>query len=148
MTSTLHIVVAMKPLDGNFASNAIKYGVAGLNIDACRIGFTSKKDFDLAKFGTQTDIRGGGLCTKRPSGGYVMAKNVEANLQGRFPANVILEDKESIKKAFPFSHARGNVVAEDSTDNGMFGNGTKRPNTGYVNDTGSAARFFKQVKES
>ena len=32
------IVLAMKPLDGTFARNAEMWGVAGMNIDACRIG--------------------------------------------------------------------------------------------------------------
>ena len=32
------IVLAMKPLDGTFARNAETWGVAGMNIDACRIG--------------------------------------------------------------------------------------------------------------
>ena len=32
------IALAMKPLDGSFANNARKWGVAGLNIDGCRIG--------------------------------------------------------------------------------------------------------------
>lgn len=32
------IVVAMKPLDGTFAQNALKHGVAGLNVDGGRIG--------------------------------------------------------------------------------------------------------------
>ena len=32
------IILAMKPLDGTFAENAHVYGVAGLNIDASRIG--------------------------------------------------------------------------------------------------------------
>jgi hypothetical protein len=31
------IIVAMKPLDGTFAQNAMKHGVAGLNIDGSRI---------------------------------------------------------------------------------------------------------------
>jgi hypothetical protein len=35
------VVVAMKPLSGTFAENALRHGVAGLNIDGCRIG-TSK----------------------------------------------------------------------------------------------------------
>ena len=38
MISTVHIAVCMKPLDGTFAGNALKHGVAGLNIDGCRIG--------------------------------------------------------------------------------------------------------------
>ena len=137
MTSTLHIVVAMKPLDGNFAENAIKYGVAGLNIDACRIATVDNRDRK------SSGRKGGDGCY-----GNSITYDSVGSSQGRFPANVILEDSDKIVKAFPFSHARGNVVAEDSTDNGMFGNGTKRPNTGYVNDSGSAARFFKQVKES
>ena len=32
------IVLAMRPLDGTFAHNARKWGVAGSNIDGCRIG--------------------------------------------------------------------------------------------------------------
>lgn len=31
------IILAMKPLDGTFANNALVHGVAGLNVDACRI---------------------------------------------------------------------------------------------------------------
>ena len=38
MIGQFNIVVAMKPLDGNFAQNAVKHGVAGLNIDGCRVG--------------------------------------------------------------------------------------------------------------
>lgn len=34
------IIVAMKPLDNTFAENALKHGVAGLNIDGCRIEST------------------------------------------------------------------------------------------------------------
>ena len=36
MNDTVHIVVAMKPLDGNFVQNALQRGVAGLNIGASR----------------------------------------------------------------------------------------------------------------
>ena len=32
------IIMAMKPCEGTFAANALKYGVAGLNIDECRVG--------------------------------------------------------------------------------------------------------------
>jgi len=37
MIAAFHIAVAMKPLDGNFAQNVLNHGVAGLNIDVCRI---------------------------------------------------------------------------------------------------------------
>jgi hypothetical protein len=38
MLGVFHICVAMKPLQSNFAANALEYGVAGLNIDGCRVG--------------------------------------------------------------------------------------------------------------
>jgi hypothetical protein len=34
------IILAMKPLDGTYAHNALTHGVAGLNIDGCRIATT------------------------------------------------------------------------------------------------------------
>jgi len=148
VTSTLHIVVAMKPLDGNFTSNAIKHGVAGLNIDGCRIGYLSQEDMDSATpqgrvtSGTSERIGAKPSVENKNRQEFSRPKQI-----GRFPANVIHDGSEEVVRAFPFSHARGNVVAKDSVDDGMFGNGTKRPNTGYVNDTGSASRFFKQVKE-
>lgn len=98
MTGTLHIVLAMKPIEGNFVQNAFKHGVAGLNIDGARIGFASEKDFKSAKFGTQTDIRGGGFGSKRPSDGNVLAKGVEADAKGRWPSNVLLGHLSGCKK--------------------------------------------------
>ena len=31
------VVVAMKPLDGTYAENALRWGVAGINVDGCRV---------------------------------------------------------------------------------------------------------------
>jgi hypothetical protein len=36
MIDKIHIVLAMKPIEGTFASNALENGVAGLNIDGSR----------------------------------------------------------------------------------------------------------------
>jgi hypothetical protein len=44
--ATLHICVAMKPLDGNFAQNALSRGVAGLNVDGCRIEIIERENFE------------------------------------------------------------------------------------------------------
>ena len=98
MTSTLHIVVAMKPLDGNFASNAIKHGVAGLNIDACRIGIDA----------ITTHSRGtNGAFPKRPGESTVEESgritdqrdklDTETTRSGRFPSNVILSHKKGCR---------------------------------------------------
>ncbi|MCI0366549.1 MAG: hypothetical protein L0219_22020, partial [Phycisphaerales bacterium] len=54
------IIVAMKPLDGTFATNAQRHGVAGFNIDECRIEYQSEAD--------KTGATPQGKCTsKEPS---------------------------------------------------------------------------------
>ena len=88
MILTIHIT--RKPVIGSVASNVLKWETGGINIDGCRISFQSEADFQSAKFGTQADLRGGGLCTKRPSDGHVLARGVEANRSGRYPANLVL----------------------------------------------------------
>lgn len=76
------IILAMKPMSGTFAANALEHGVAGLNIDGCRVGTES---------------------TKRPTGTAMYGKNSgwnSHNLQniiggsdsGRWPANVVLDE--------------------------------------------------------
>ena len=92
MTGVIHIVVAMKPLDGNFAENAVKHGVAGLNIDGTRIAGPAWK------WGTQTDIKGGGFGLKRPSDGDVLARDVEGHPGGRWPSNIIYGHLEGCRR--------------------------------------------------
>ncbi len=46
------IVLAMKPLDGTLARNALTYGVAGMNIDAARIGENPGYKYNADRNGT------------------------------------------------------------------------------------------------
>lgn len=82
------IIVAMKPIDKTFAENALKWGVAGFNIEECRIPLknenqprgSGKRVFKSNKF-TEDKIYG---------------NNKQTPSAGRYPANVIL-DEESAK---------------------------------------------------
>jgi hypothetical protein len=130
MTGTLHIVLAMKPLDGNFVQNALKHGVAGLNIGGTRISGNEDTARPQGK-----DIRGGnwsgdgGRSTLTTGGGT-----------GRWPANVILEDNEGVL---------GNLkrtIRNGCKDGGIWSDSTGSPAGSDYGDSGSAARFFKQVK--
>lgn len=78
------ILVFQKPYKGKPLDCITKSGTGCLNIDGGRIAG------EPWKWGTQTDIKGGGYGNKRPSDGDVFAKNVESNPQGRWPANVVL----------------------------------------------------------
>lgn len=90
------ILVAMKPNEGTYAQNALKWGVSGLNINGTRIG--SNK---VLAHHTPKGTFAGGEPRKSDTNYY--------NNQGRFPANLILEcicdevreGKEFVSGSFP-----------------------------------------------
>ena len=156
MTGTFHIVVAMKPLDGNFSENAIKHGVAGLNIDGCRVetkeslngGAYAKNATSRAAQDMWTrDRKGDTNCMKRGGAGDFIQPI------GRFPANVIHDGSEGVIMGFPVVKA-GVAVRRNGGGGKPGGNGRT---TGHYNggvgeditygDSGSAARFFKACGE-
>uniref|UniRef100_A0A7C3WMF3 Site-specific DNA-methyltransferase n=1 Tax=Dictyoglomus turgidum TaxID=513050 RepID=A0A7C3WMF3_9BACT len=78
------IIMAMKPNEGSYAENALKWGVAGLNIDGGRIAGS----WNWGK--TKTDFRGkNGL--KESFKQTRVEEDIVSHPQRRFPANVILE---------------------------------------------------------
>ena len=79
------IVMARKPVEGTVANNVLKYGTGGLNIDASRIGYTSEYDKKH-----QEDIRKG---SGTFFGGNGEAKSEQVSMQGRWPANLILDEQ-------------------------------------------------------
>ena len=145
MTSTFHIVIAMKPLDGTFAENALRHGVAGLAIDACRIGVdmddvnkrtTLTVNIARNKFGGGVDVR--------------MPRQHGSPSQGRFPANIILSDSPEVLAGFPQTTS-GNLLSghsDNGKDAGRYGKFKGRDKTqDFGGDSGSAARFFHAVEE-
>lgn len=138
------IVMAMKPLDGTYANNALVHGVAGLNVDGCRIGTNGEK------IGTRST---GGFTAK--NGIYhgddryeVRDRDYDAT-QGRWPSNLLLDesaaallDEQSGPNMHSAGHARDAIRQADAT--GMFnlaGDGQR------YGDTGGASRFFKVIKD-
>lgn len=75
------IILAMKPLDGTFAQNAEKWGVAGINIDDSRIGqnpaFINRPRGPKSNLISQLD-------------GH---KTLSTGGNGRWPANLILDEE-------------------------------------------------------
>ena len=141
MIASFHIVLAMKPISGNFAENAIEHGIAGLNIDAGRIkgakgqgvwgtsNATINKD---RKFNASPDM-----------GEY----RSEEHTLGRWPANLILEGIDEVKSLFPETTSgamKHEVEAYDGDSITGFLRGRSGPSNQH-GDSGSAARFFKQI---
>jgi len=129
------IVVAMKPLDGTFAANAEKWGVAGLNIDGGRIG-------------TESHIVHGKEAGKfQPCGGET--KKDYHEVQGRFPANVILdEEAAAMLDEQSGERSAGHYSGKVPEGGGLYKLGLKpMPDRGYT-ETGGASRFFYCAKAS
>jgi len=81
------IVLARKPLsEKNVAQNVLKWGVGGLNVDACRVGNSRPPTiYDPNKFKKWKEQDG---CERTPS----CNPDLDTN-KGRFPANVILDEE-------------------------------------------------------
>ena len=143
MIGFLHICVAMKPLEGNFARNALKNGVAGLNIDGCRVE-------TVDRFGGGARMSSSGH-TLNKFGGYENDGFIDGNPQGRFPANLIHDGSADVVRLFPANAGASAPVRgkEPSTtgQKGIYGH-FDRVAGPFHGDSGSASRFFKQVDET
>lgn len=120
-----------KPVDGTYANNAIKHGVAGINVDGARIGYQSESDKGAALSGD--------AFKRKDTSDKADAKARAAN--GRFPANLILSG-DDVAALFPETTSGG---GDKRGGCAMFFGGDKRTEpTGHKIDTGSASRFFQR----
>lgn len=87
------IIVAMKPLAGNFASNALRHGVAGLNIDGARVPVFSRP----ARDGSGNGKPGDGPRVNAYGNGLSGSVATGTTSKGRWPANVMLSHTEECR---------------------------------------------------
>lgn len=140
------ILIARKPLsERNVQTNMAVHGTGGINIDGCRIPYTSDEDMKSATFGVQPDIRGNKYNTNRPSTGHVHARNIEANPKGRWPANLIHDGSDEVLKLFPLSRGQKSAVGPqfgEKASVNTYNDYGPRQEFNPRGDSGSAARFF------
>jgi site-specific DNA-methyltransferase (adenine-specific) len=150
MTGMFPIVIAMKPLDGNFAENAVKHGVAGLNVDAGRVA-TSDADFAALASGVESIRSRGGVVKGSWKNSSDLSGANPASPLGRWPANLIVEKCDEVTGMFPVTKNGGEVrhLSEYKEHVIPFLGGQRRTaNTQFAGDSGSAARFFYNVGEA
>jgi len=144
------VIVAMKPLDGTFANNALTHGVAGLWIDGGRVGYQSDSDKASATPQGQCTARSGRLAGKVQGGGE-RDTFTRPKLKGRFPSNLIHDGSEEVLAGFPRAgnEWKRNYGEDDykgrQYKGGSFGGGGYQGDSTYA-DSGSAARFFQSAK--
>lgn len=140
------IILAMKPNDGSYADNALKWGVSGLWIDGARIE-------------TGDNLNGGaysGETGRRNGSSYVIGQNAGDYTQpkGRFPANIIHDGSDEVEAEFAKAGVRtsggsnGHRKPTGRTDWGMNAKHSHIISSGLEKSTGSASRFFYTAKAS
>jgi len=146
------IILAMKKNDGTYANNALKHGVAGLNIDGGRIGYQSEKDKKEGQSSRKSKTSNKNDYTFHKGGLEGMDRSDRSEVKGRFPANVILDEEagkmldeqSGVLKSGDLlpGHKRG-----DGTGNSFMGGGGIIKGK-YGGDKGGASRFFYCAKSS
>ncbi len=136
------IIVAVKPNDGSYANNALKYEVSGLNIDGARI---ETDEILSAEYG-------------QPNGSGIYNWNIEKkkikktnkiNTQGRFPANIILDEEASKMLDEQSGESKsGKYKGAGSKTGGIWQKSTGLPAGQEYGDKGGASRFFYCAKAS
>ncbi len=139
------ITLAMAPMPGTFAANALEYGCAGLWIDGARVEATDNVT-------RERDTNGGVSIFGTGKGGGAVVPIA----QGRWPANVIHDGSEEVLAGFPVSVGKGRGYSPANTErtaaNGQIYGFAKyadmHKSGAHFGDSGSAARFFYTAKAS
>lgn len=143
------IMIAVKPNEGSYVDNALKWGVSGLNIDGCRISTNEDLKAGGGLISLPGDKRKGkslGMLSKGAENTYKQSN------RGRYPANIIHDGSEEVMELFAKAgksrsvRVRGNRSGKEVSCLGAY-SGQKDIVMGH-NDTGTPARFFYCAKAS
>lgn len=139
------ITLAMNPLDGTFAANALAHGVAGLNVDGCRIGTDGGTKRSHQSGFQHNGIEGQVHATR----GYRTGHEVIDLDNGRFPANVIHDGSDEVTRLFPeTTSGTFNGHRNEPKTKNAFGKFDLQDERAHQGNSGSAARFFYTAKAS
>jgi DNA modification methylase len=136
------ILLCMKPLDGTFAQNAEKWGVAGINIDACRIN--AKGDL----LGRKNKPGQNGW--KNSSGGDNRAMNDPIAACGRWPANTLFDEEaaEMLDEQSGILTTGSMKPQVHKKKNSIYSSWNIASPNGQESSKGGASRFFYCAKAS
>ena len=125
------ICMARKPLaESTVASNVLKYGTGGINIDESRVGT------DIVKTTAHKTLGDGIKYGKSKPFGESEERT------GRFPANLIHDNSEEVRECFPDS--KGGAFPKTHGSSGFVSPEEKQSRV-EMNDSGNASRFFKSI---
>lgn len=141
------IIMAMKPNDGSYAQNALKYGVSGINIDAGRVGTegatkrSHQAEYPKKQNGTED----------RSNHWARTGHEVKTLAKGRFPANIILDEEAGKILDEQTGILKSGTIKKSNlpAKNGVYLHGRKLGNVNdFFKNEGGASRFFYCAKAS
>jgi site-specific DNA-methyltransferase (adenine-specific) len=108
----LMVTLARLPIENSVAQNVLRYGTGAININSCRVPIDAKADASQLRT-INRNVRdkgdGWGLSTKESTRPQVVKE------EGRWPANVIIQDDESIKASFPKTNKQAICRSDDKS---------------------------------
>jgi len=143
-----------KPFKGSIASNVLKHGTGGINVDGCRVKYEAgdKLKGKVIQVRTSGDIYGGSSYHESATKGF--DGGIPSHDVGRWPTNTLLTHSaqcsaDECVDGCPVLEIgkqsgdliSGSRIAGNYKQMGYQGNGQK-PLKSVVGDTGTAARFF------
>jgi site-specific DNA-methyltransferase (adenine-specific) len=136
------VVMARKPFDGTIANNVLTWGVGGLNIDGSRIGTEERTNQPAGN-------------TDREAWRMNSGNSEPTSVQGRWPANIILDEHTAGLLDEQSGHLHGDGNKKDTglgTDVGYSASSYQMSYQGRANrshnDSGGASRFFYVARAS
>lgn len=138
------ITVARKPLSENtVATNCLKWGTGGINIDGCRV------DHNDPLKETNRGTRGSSVIFSNQSCGIKDENRhiASASPKGRFPANLIHDGSAEVLAGFPETKSGKMNEGQPRSSKPLFGTQNDQIHETF-GDSGSAARFFYCAKAS
>jgi hypothetical protein len=141
----------MAPLAGTFAANALEHGVAGLNVDGCRIAMGD--EYDPTKMQRQQADSGGQIGRKGALKSWVGREVPIYKPGGRWPANVLLDEEAARALDEQSGIQKDGVAVQRNRDGGIHNKVYGARNRPPVDDqtyggSGGASRFFYCAKSS
>ncbi len=143
------IILARKHFTTTIAENVLKYGTGALNIDGCRIPL--QETGEDSRLGGKGDWSTDKAAKNVYNGGYD-GKRISSSKLGRFPANLIHDCSDEVVRLFPKNAGAVAPVMKgySGKSKGIYGDYASKGDDGasFLNDSGSAARFFYCAKIS
>jgi len=138
---------AVKPPDGAWIDNVLKWGVGAVNVDECRVGVEEQdKEMYRSKY---FDKAGKPYKTKASATfSQVQAGEFMPNMSGRFPANVIHDGSDEVVGLFPDTKSGALRSYKENHKNASSYKLSREKTFTQDANSGSAARFFYCAKAS